>query len=141
MKRPPFLCFVLAAAGLIGQTPPPIMAPPLKAGKPFPGWEQLRGRIVVVDFWGTWCPPCLPGLGKLQLLEKQFVGRPITFLTVARDEPDRVRKYFAEKGLNLMTFVEDDSRTFESWGVYGLPVVGLVLADGTLLGVTPGENL
>jgi len=142
MKRLTFLwCSLLSAAVLAAQTPPPIAAPPLDAGKPFPGWEHLKGRIVVVDFWGTWCPPCLPGLEKLRLLEKQFAGRPITFLTVARDEPARVRKYFAEKGLDLMTFVEDDSRTFESWGVYGLPVVGIVLADGSLLGVTPGENL
>lgn len=134
-------CFLVAAAGLIGQAPPPILAPPLKVGKPFPGWEQLKGRIVVVDFWGTWCPPCLPGLEKLRLFENQFRGRPITFLTVARDEPERVKKYFDEKGLDLTTFVEDDSRTFETWGVYGLPVVGIVLADGSLLGITPGENL
>jgi thiol-disulfide isomerase/thioredoxin len=142
MNLPTFLwCSLLTAAALAAQTPPPIAAPPLDTRRPFPGWEQLKGRIVVVDFWGTWCAPCLPGLEKLRLLEKQFAGRPVTFLTVARDEPDRVRKYFSAKGLDLMTFVEDDSRTFESWGVYGLPVVGIVLADGSLLGVTPGENL
>ena len=56
-------------------------------------------------------------LEKLLLVQAQFVGRPFTFLTVARDEPDRVRKYFAEKGLELMTFAEDDSRTSEAWGV------------------------
>lgn len=134
-------CFLLASIGLLGQTPPPILAPPLKPDKQFQGWQHLRGQIVVVDFWATWCPPCLPGLEKLQRFERQFAGQPITFLTVARDEPNRVRKYFDEKGLDLLTFVEDDSRTFESWGVYGLPVVGIVLADGSLLGITPGENL
>ena len=134
-------CFLLASIGLLGQTPPPILAPPLKSDKQFQGWQHLKGQIVVVDFWATWCPPCLPGLEKLQRFERQFAGQPITFLTVARDEPNRVRKYFDEKGLDLLTFVEDDSRTFESWGVYGLPVVGIVLADGSLLGITPGENL
>ncbi len=134
-------CFLLASIGLLGQTPPPILAPPLKSDKQFQGWQHLKGQIVVVDFWATWCPPCLPGLEKLQRFERQFAGQPIAFLTVARDEPNRVRKYFDEKGLDLLTFVEDDSRTFESWGVYGLPVVGIVLADGSLLGITPGENL
>lgn len=135
------LCLIVASIGLHAQTPPPILAPPLKSDQPFPGWQQLKGRIVVVDFWGTWCPPCLPGLEKLRRLESQFAGQPITFLTVARDEPARVQKYFNEKGLNLLTFAEDDSRTLQSWGVDGLPVVGIVLADGSLLGITPGENL
>lgn len=131
----------VAVVCIHAQKPPDILAPPLQADSPFPGWDALRGNVVIIDFWGTWCAPCLPALEKLRNLEAKFSGRPISFITVARDEPEQVKDFFDDHGLNFATYAEDDSRTFQAWGVQSVPSAGIVLSDGTLLGVTSSENI
>jgi uncharacterized protein (TIGR03435 family) len=125
-----------------GMEAPPIVAKALDAAKPFPGWAAFRGNFVVVDFWATWCGPCLPGLNRMASLEKEFAGQPVRFLTVASDDMDRVKKYFADKGLTLQTYVEgENASTSDSFGIHGLPAAAVVDREGRMVGVTPGENV
>ncbi len=141
------LVFLLAATALTAQTlkpgmdAPPILAKPLVAAKPFPGWQAFRGNFVVVDFWATWCGPCLPGLDKVARLEKEFAGEPIRFLTVASDEMYRVKKYFADKKLELATFVESDNATSQAFEIHGIPAAAIIDREGRIVGVTEGENV
>jgi uncharacterized protein (TIGR03435 family) len=125
-----------------GDPAPALVAPPLDASKPFAGWAAYRGDFVVVDFWATWCGPCLPGLDKFIALEKEFEGRGVSFLTVALDTSDRVRQYYREKGIAVATFVEgDQSPTAESFGVRSVPGAALIDREGRIVGVTSGENI
>ena len=74
-------------------------------------------------------------------LEKEFAGQPVRFLTVASDEMDRVKKYFADKGLTLQTYVEGESAcTFDSFGIHGVPAAAIIGREGRIIGVTPGET-
>jgi uncharacterized protein (TIGR03435 family) len=133
---------ILACSTAFAQRPaPPIHAAPLRADQPFPGWAALRGNVVIIDFWGTWCGPCIPLIEKLPGLEGEFRGQPVRFLTVASDEAGRVKRFFSEKKLDLLTFVEEDSKTFDAWGVVGVPAVAIVGKEGSLLGVTNGDRL
>lgn len=46
-------------------------------------WEDLEGKVVVIDFWATWCAPCVKSFPKLNELEKVFADRPVAFFSVA----------------------------------------------------------
>jgi len=100
-----FLAAIIVSAQ-VGKIAPPISASPLDLSHPFTGWEAFRGNIVIVDFWATWCGPCMVSLDKVAKLKKDFANQPVRFLTVANDELPRVKKYFEDKGLALPAFVE-----------------------------------
>lgn len=134
--------WVVSAQVKPGDPAPPIVAPPLDSSHPFPGWAAYHGDFVVVDFWATWCGPCLPALDKTVALEKEFQNRGVRFMTVALDTVDRVRQYYRDKGIAIATFVEgDQSPTATSFGVRSVPAAALLDRDGRIVGVTSGENL
>jgi uncharacterized protein (TIGR03435 family) len=139
-----FLVPVAAAQTFSPGVPAPVItAPPLEAARPFPGWPAFRGNYVIIDFWATWCGPCIPGLDKLVNLEKQFSGERVRFLTVATDTMERVRKYYSEKSIPLQTFVadEDNPATTDAFGIHGIPAAAVIDPEGRLVAVTPGENI
>ena len=133
---------VLAAQVLRpGMPAPPISAKALDIARPFPGWQAYRGNVVVVDFWATWCAPCLTGLNNIVSLEKEFAGQPVRFVTVANDEMERVKTYFKDKALHLQSFVDQDQSTLHAFGINGIPAAAIIDSEGHLAGITPGENV
>ncbi len=67
--------------------------------------NQLKGKVVVINFWATWCPPCvaeMPGFQKLYL----DYGNRAAFLFIARDEKEKVTKFLARKKYDLPVYFE-----------------------------------
>lgn len=65
-------------------------APPFKIDKLGGGTIELeayRGKVVMLDFWATWCPPCIEELPVLVKLAKEYEGRGLAFIAASRDEP------------------------------------------------------
>jgi len=78
-----------ATALLYGQTLPDA------SGQPFP-LASLRGKTVVLNFWATWCPPCVEEMPELSELHREISGRNGTVIGIGVDSPSNVRE-FADK--------------------------------------------
>jgi thiol-disulfide isomerase/thioredoxin len=60
-----------------------------------------RGKVVVVNFWATWCGPCRDEIPLFVKLQSQYGARGLQFIGIAIDQPDKVRPFAAEFGMNF----------------------------------------
>jgi thiol-disulfide isomerase/thioredoxin len=118
---------------------------PALAGVDLSGREidlrALRGRVVLVGFWASWCEPCAAELAALARLRAARAGRPLEIVTVNLGEgEDRARAFVREHGVELPVLLDRDRRAGEAFGVGGLPMSFLVDARGRVRSWVFGET-
>ena len=69
--------------------------------------EQWRGQVMVVNFWATWCAPCREEIPLLMKLQEKYGARGLQLVGIAIDQPDKVRPYAAELGMNFPVLIGD----------------------------------
>jgi thiol-disulfide isomerase/thioredoxin len=112
-----------------GLTPLPLRALDLQ-GKV---WDlaQLRGRVVVLNFWATWCPPCRAEMPSLQQLAEIYGPEQLLVLAVNVGEgPRRISQYLQSSGLNLTVLLDPKTEIARYWGASALPTTYVLDTEG-----------
>jgi thiol-disulfide isomerase/thioredoxin len=94
-------------------------------------WDlaSLKGRVVLVHFWATWCEPCIPELTALNQLAEQYGDRPVTVLAVNVGDVDaRVRRFLDKLPVTFPVVLDRDKSVTKAWDVDALPTT-FVLDD------------
>lgn len=141
-----------AAAGFayhVSRTTPEAGGPAALAAVAFPDLEgrpqsldQWRGKVVVVNFWATWCAPCREEIPILVKLQKKHGAQGLQFVGVAIDQAEKVRPYAAEMGMNFPILIGsvdaiELTRTLGNRaGV--LPFTIMLARDGRIVGTEVG---
>ena len=121
-----------------GESAPPIQLPSLD-GKPA-SLAKLRGNVVVVDFWATWCPECQKSLPHLQKMQEDadLAKRGLRILAVdAHEGRDPVEKYIRAHKFTFPVLL-DQRVTQRNWGVDSLPRTFLIGRDGRIRKIYSG---
>lgn len=101
--------------------------------------QSLRGRVVLVNFWASWCPPCLLEMPSLEQLHRHLEGSDFTVLAVSVDagwEP--VRRFFAKHRVSFPVLLDDAGQTAERYGSFRLPDSFLVDRAGQVVDTFAG---
>ncbi len=94
--------------------------------------SELRGRPVVLNFWSTWCGPCVHEHPLLQAAAQQRTD--IAFLGVLYgDDADKARAYLARAGSAYPTLVDDSQRVVVDYGVAGVPETFFIDSNGVIV--------
>ncbi len=106
--------------------------------------SALKGKVVVVDFWATWCGPCVAELPAMKKLYEKFHGPGVEFLGVSLDQPkkqgglDALKKFVKEQEIRWPQYYQGkgwESDFSRSWGVNSIPTMFLVNQEGKLVSV------
>jgi cytochrome c biogenesis protein CcmG/thiol:disulfide interchange protein DsbE len=95
--------------------------------------SDLRGKVVVLDFWATWCPPCVQEAPSLNALQQQIASQGGVVLGVSQDEdPDAYQKFLIEHGVNFPTFRDPEKKIPVAYGTVMIPEAYLISKDGKI---------
>jgi thiol-disulfide isomerase/thioredoxin len=90
-----------------------------------------RGKVVLINFWATWCEPCRQEMPSIQRLSEKLAGKPFVVLAVNVDEPEsRVRNFLNQTRFELPVLLDTNKSATRQWGARLLPVTFIVGADG-----------
>ncbi|TDX27748.1 TlpA family protein disulfide reductase [Rhodovulum visakhapatnamense] len=103
---------------------------------------EYRGRWVVLNFWGTWCPPCLAEMPTLEALAATADSDRLAVVTVAtgRNPPQAIDRWFSEQQIaHLPKWRDQSSWLARSMGILALPVTVILDPEGREVGRMMGE--
>ncbi len=101
---------------------------------------DFRGKVVLLNFWATWCPPCVEEMPSLDKLQGKLGGDRFEVLALSLDgSRDIVDRFFAEFGIDhLVVYMDKEKKAMQAFAVSGLPTSLVVGPDGNLLGGLAG---
>jgi cytochrome c biogenesis protein CcmG, thiol:disulfide interchange protein DsbE len=112
-----------------GTKPPYFSGPTLEARQL--SLTDLRGKVVVVNFWASWCVDCRPEMPMLEGLHREFASRGLAIIGInTREDKQVVGRYATELGLTFPLVLDPRGKNNELYGVIGLPTTFIVGRDG-----------
>ena len=123
------------------------------AGTPLPPFElttidgetiafsQLRGKVVVLNFWATWCGPCKDEMPALDRLSRRFDPRDVAILTITTEhERTSIQQFMKQLGSTLPVLLDEQRDVSLAFMVRGLPTTVFIAENGAIVGRAVGPR-
>lgn len=124
----------LAAADLkpLPVKPAPALELPALAGGTL-NIEQMRGKVLLVNFWAVWCPPCRKEMPSMARLSEKLAGKPFTILGVNVGEtPEEIRAFLKQVPVNFPIILDGEGQNLKAWQVFAFPTSYVVDRKGRI---------
>ena len=124
---PAALLSLVLSAGCYSNSRPPHVGSPAKEfsvtdSDHTVNLNQYRGQVVLVNFWATWCPPCVEELPSLMTLQERMKGRGLVVVGVSIDvDGDAYHRFLKLHGINFVTVRDPDQKVAGMYGTSGWP--------------------
>jgi len=102
---------------------------------------DLRGKVLIVNFWASWCLECRPEMPMLERLHREFAARCLAVVGInAREEREAIRRYAKDLDLTFALVLDPDGKINAAYGVVGLPTTFVVGRDGRAVALAVGPR-
>ena len=131
----------LASTPTVGQPAPPLTFTQLLNAPEGArtDWASLKGKVVVLEFWATWCAPCIAEIPHLNTLAASVADRNIQFISVDDEEPAVIEDFVAKK--KMAGWVSASKQVFDDYGVMQRPTTIVVDGQGKIAGILRPDEL
>jgi thiol-disulfide isomerase/thioredoxin len=111
--------------------------------------DQFKGKVVVIDFWATWCPPCKAEIPGYVALQKKYADSGVVIVGVSKDDegpgrPALVKKFMESRGINYTIVYSSDEIEAALGGIDAIPTTFIIGRDGKIhnkkVGAEPTED-
>jgi cytochrome c biogenesis protein CcmG, thiol:disulfide interchange protein DsbE len=95
--------------------------------------NQFRGQVLVLNFWATWCPPCVEELPSLMNMQDRLRGRGVVVLGVSIDvDQAAYHRFLKERNVNFLTVLDPEQKVAGMYGTSGWPETYIIDRQGVL---------
>lgn len=105
--------------------------------------QEWDGKVLVINFWATWCPPCREEIPEFVALQRKYAMRGLQFVGIAIDEPEAVLPFMKAAGVNYpvllgqLTGIDLSRKYGNRWGA--LPFTAVIDREGQIVSVNGGS--
>lgn len=116
-----------------------LSAPPGSTAK----LSSLKGNVVVLEFWATWCAPCVESVPHMNALAEKFAGRPVRFIAASTEssDPKAVQQFLRNQPMKAWVGVASETMVRSTYKNEFVPEVFLIGADGKIAAITLPSSL
>lgn len=97
--------------------------------------SDLKGKVVLLNFWATWCPPCREEIPSMMKLNSFMTGKPFQMIAISIDEGGKqaIDSFFKETGFSLPTYLDESGASAKSYGLTGVPETFIIDKQGIVV--------
>jgi cytochrome c biogenesis protein CcmG, thiol:disulfide interchange protein DsbE len=95
--------------------------------------SQFKGQVVVLNFWATWCPPCIEEMPSLVQMQQRMKAKGVTVLAVSVDvDENQYRRFLREHNVSLLSVRDADQKSNELYGTFKFPETYVIDRNGVV---------
>jgi uncharacterized protein (TIGR03435 family) len=99
-------------------------------------WGNFKGKVVVLEFWATWCGPCVAAIPHLNDLADQFKDQPVQFIAITDEDEKAITPFLKRRPIHAWVGLDDNKSTFKRYGITGIPHTVVVDKKGKIAAIT-----
>ena len=122
----------------VGEKPPLLEAAELLQAPPGTKFnaESLRGKVVVLEFWATWCGPCVAAIPHLNELAERFKNKPVQFVAITAEDKATVEKFLAKRPIQAWVALDTNQAMNKAYRIQAIPHTVVLGKAGRIAAIT-----
>lgn len=103
--------------------------------------SKLRGNVIVIEFWATWCAPCRKSMADLSVLAEKFRNKPVVFLAISKESQALVETFLQSRPTTLWVGLDSTGTAHERYHVFAFPHTVVIDKKGQIVAVTDTKEI